>query len=206
MNERALVELARAGDEAAFEKLVTLYERKVYATAFRYTANEHDAMDISQEVFIRVFRFIHTFNLESSFSTWIYRITVNVCKDHIRKRASRAELPLELTDEESGEYTVEISDSTYDPVELYEQAELRQEIRRAIDDLPDNYKEIVLLRDIGGLSYDEIAQTLDIEVGTVKSRLSRARENLRKKLLQSGNIFGISPSKLSKGGNTDGIL
>ncbi|MBQ1250560.1 MAG: sigma-70 family RNA polymerase sigma factor [Clostridia bacterium] len=187
MNERALVELARAGDEAAFEKLVTLYERKVYATAFRYTANEHDAMDISQEVFIRVFRFIHTFNLESSFSTWIYRITVNVCKDHIRKRASRAELPLELTDEESGEYTVEISDSTYDPVELYEQAELRQEIRRAIDDLPDNYKEIVLLRDIGGLSYDEISQTLDIEVGTVKSRLSRAREKLRNFLLQNGN-------------------
>lgn len=187
MNERALVELARAGDEAAFEKLVTLYERKVYATAFRYTANEHDAMDISQEVFIRVFRFIHTFNLESSFSTWIYRITVNVCKDHIRKRASRAELPLELTDEESGEYTVEISDSTYDPVELYEQTELRQEIRRAIDDLPDNYKEIVLLRDIGGLSYDEISQTLDIEVGTVKSRLSRAREKLRNFLLQNGN-------------------
>ena len=187
MNERVLVELARAGDEAAFEKLVTLYERKVYATAFRYTANEHDAMDISQEVFIRVFRFIHTFNLESSFSTWIYRITVNVCKDHIRKRASRAELPLELTDEESGEYTVEISDSTYDPVELYEQAELRQEIRRAIDDLPDNYKEIVLLRDIGGLSYDEISQTLDIEVGTVKSRLSRAREKLRNFLLQNGN-------------------
>ena len=187
MNERALVELARAGDEAAFEKLVTLYERKVYATAFRYTANEHDAMDISQEVFIRVFRFIHTFNLESSFSTWIYRITVNVCKDHLRKRASRAELPLELTDEESGEYTVEISDSTYDPVELYEQAELRQEIRRAIDDLPDNYKEIVLLRDIGGLSYDEISQTLDIEVGTVKSRLSRAREKLRNFLLQNGN-------------------
>lgn len=187
MNERALVELARAGDEAAFEKLVTLYERKVYATAFRYTANEHDAMDISQEVFIRVFRFIHTFNLESSFSTWIYRITVNVCKDYIRKRASRAELPLELTDEESGEYTVEISDSTYDPVELYEQAELRQEIRRAIDDLPDNYKEIVLLRDIGGLSYDEISQTLDIEVGTVKSRLSRAREKLRNFLLQNGN-------------------
>ena len=187
MNERALVELARAGDEAAFEKLVTLYERKVYATAFRYTANEHDAMDISQEVFIRVFRFIHTFNLESSFSTWIYRITVNVCKDHIRKRASRAELPLELMDEESGEYTVEISDSTYDPVELYEQAELRQEIRRAIDDLPDNYKEIVLLRDIGGLSYDEISQTLDIEVGTVKSRLSRAREKLRNFLLQNGN-------------------
>ncbi len=187
MNERALVELARNGDEAAFEKLVTLYERKVYATAFRYTGNEHDAMDISQEVFIRVFRFIHTFNLESSFSTWIYRITVNVCKDHIRKRAARGELPLELVDEETGEYTVEISDSTYDPVELYEQAELRQEIRSAIDDLPDNYKEVVLLRDIGGLSYEEISQTLEIEVGTVKSRLSRARERLRKFLLQNGN-------------------
>ena len=187
MNERALVELARKGDEAAFEKLVTLYERKVYATAFRYTGNEHDAMDISQEVFIRVFRFLHTFNLESSFSTWIYRITVNAAKDHLRKQSARGELPLELTDDESEEYTVEISDSTYDPVELYERSELRREIRNAIDALPTDYREVVLLRDIGGLTYDEISQTLDIEVGTVKSRLSRARDRLRKFLLQNGN-------------------
>ncbi|MBQ2650880.1 MAG: sigma-70 family RNA polymerase sigma factor [Clostridia bacterium] len=187
MNERALVERAREGDAAAFEKLVTLYERKVYATAFRYTGNEHDAMDVSQEVFIRVFRFLNTFSLESSFSTWIYRITVNACKDHIRKRNARAELPLELTDEESGDYTVEIADSTYDPVEIYERTELRHEIQQAIDDLPPSYKEIVILRDLGGLSYDEIADTLKIEVGTVKSRLSRAREKLRNFLLQNGN-------------------
>lgn len=186
MNERALVERARKGDSAAFEKLVTLYERKVYATAYRYTGNEHDAMDVSQDVFIRIFRFLNTFNLESSFSTWVYRITVNVCKDYIRKRTARGELPLELTDED-GEYTVEISDTTYDPVEIYEQSELRQEIRAAIDDLPPSYKEIIVLRDLGGLSYEEIAQELQIEIGTVKSRLSRAREKLRKFLLQSGN-------------------
>lgn len=186
MNERALVERAQKGDSAAFEKLVTLYERKVYATAYRYTGNEHDAMDVSQDVFIRVFRFLNTFNLESSFSTWVYRITVNVCKDYIRKRTARGELPLELTDED-GEYTVEISDTTYDPVEIYEQSELRQEIQEAIDDLPPSYKEIIVLRDLGGLSYEEIAQELRIEIGTVKSRLSRAREKLRKFLLQSGN-------------------
>ena len=187
MNERLLVERAREGDSAAFEKLVLLYERKVYATAFRYTGNEHDAMDVSQEVFIRVFRFLNTFNLESSFSTWIYRITVNACKDFIRKRTARGELPLEIADEESGDYTVEISDSTYDPVEIYEQAELRQEIQQAIDSLPPSYKEIVVLRDLGGLSYDEISQELSIEIGTVKSRLSRAREKLRNFLLQNGN-------------------
>lgn len=187
MNERLLVERAREGDSTAFEKLVLLYERKVYATAFRYTGNEHDAMDVSQEVFIRVFRFLNTFNLESSFSTWIYRITVNACKDFIRKRTARGELPLEIADEESGDYTVEISDSTYDPVEIYEQAELRQEIQQAIDSLPPSYKEIVVLRDLGGLSYDEISQELSIEIGTVKSRLSRAREKLRNFLLQNGN-------------------
>lgn len=186
MNERALVERAQQGDPAAFEKLVLLYERKVYATAFRYTGSEHDAMDVSQEVFIRVFRFLHTFNLESSFSTWIYRITVNVCKDHLRKRSARGELPLEVTDEE-GEYTIEVADSTYDPVELYEQAELRKEIQQAIDDLPAHYKEIVVLRDLGGFSYEEIARELSIEVGTVKSRLSRAREKLRNFLTQNGN-------------------
>ncbi len=187
MNERALVERAREGDSAAFEKLVTLYERKVYATAFRYTGNEHDAMDVSQEVFIRVFRFLNTFNLESSFSTWIYRITVNACKDFIRKRTARAELPLELSDEEAGDYSVEIADSTYDPVEIYEKAELRREIQEAIDALPPSYKEIIILRDLGGLSYEEIAGELAIEIGTVKSRLSRAREKLRNFLLQNGN-------------------
>lgn len=187
MNERELVERARAGGHDAFEELVRRYERKVYITAHRLMGNEADAMDASQEVFIRVFRFLDTFNAESSFSTWIYRITINVCKDMLRRRAVRAELPLEMEDEENGTFVNEISDSTYDPVAIYERAELRQSIREGINALPESYKEIVVLRDIGGLSYEEIAETLKMEIGTVKSRLSRGRERLRNYLLQNGN-------------------
>ncbi len=187
MNDRELVERARAGDHDAFEQLVQQYERKVYITAHRLMGIDADAMDASQEVFIRVYRFLDTFNAESSFSTWLYRITINVCKDMLRRRAVRAELPLELEDEENGTFVNEISDSTYDPVEIYERAELRQVIRTGIDALPETYKQIILLRDIAGLSYEEIADTLQIEIGTVKSRLSRARERLRNYLLQSGN-------------------
>ena len=187
MNDRELVERARAGDHDAFEQLVQQYERKVYITAHRLMGIDADAMDASQEVFIRVSRFLDTFNAESSFSTWLSRITINVCKDMLRRRAVRAELPLELEDEENGTFVNEISDSTYDPVEIYERAELRQVIRTGIDALPETYKQIILLRDIAGLSYEEIADTLQIEIGTVKSRLSRARERLRNYLLQSGN-------------------
>ena len=187
MNDREPVDRARAGDHDAFEQLVQQYERKVYITAHRLMGIDADAMDASQEVFIRVYRFLDTFNAESSFSTWLYRITINVCKDMLRRRAVRAELPLELEDEENGTFVNEISDSTYDPVEIYERAELRQVIRTGIDALPETYKQIILLRDIAGLSYEEIADTLQIEIGTVKSRLSRARERLRNYLLQSGN-------------------
>lgn len=187
MNEQELIEKARSGDSASFERLVTLYERKVYATAFRYMGNEADALDMAQEVFIRVFRFLDKFNEKSSFSTWLYRITVNVCKDGLKKRGGRNELPLEIPDDDDGYYINEVSDSRYDPVEVYEKVELQRIIRDGIDALPTNYKEIIIMRDICGLTYEEISETLSIEIGTVKSRISRARERLRNYLLQTGN-------------------
>ena len=163
-------------------------------------------MDASQEVFLRVFRFLPGFQEESGFSTWIYRIGVNVCKDMLAKRAKRGELSLELPDEEEDYRTAEVADSRYDPEAIVEQADLRESLAEAIGQLPQQQREMIVLRDIQGLSYEEIGQVLSLEAGTVKSRLSRARENLRKKLLQSGNIFCVSPSKLSKGGKTDAIL
>ena len=163
-------------------------------------------MDASQEVFLRVFRFLPGFQEESGFSTWIYRIGVNVCKDMLAKRAKRGELSLELPGEEEDYRTAEVADSRYDPEAIVEQADLRESLAEAIGQLPQQQREMIVLRDIQGLSYEEIGQVLSLEAGTVKSRLSRARENLRKKLLQSGNIFGVSPSKLSKGGKTDAIL
>ena len=163
-------------------------------------------MDASQEVFLRVFRFLPGFQEESGFSTWIYRIGVNVCKDMLVKRNKRNELSLELPDDEEDYRTVEVSDERYDPQAIVEQSDLRECLASAIAELPQQQREMIVLRDIQGLSYEEIGQVLCLESGTVKSRLSRARENLRKKLLQSGNIFGVTPSKLSKGGKTDAIL
>ncbi len=205
-SEKALVQKAKAGDRDAFAALVSAYEGKIYNLALRYLGNREDAMDASQEVFLRVFRFLPGFQEESGFSTWIYRIGVNVCKDMLAKRTRRGELPLEVPDEDEDYRTAEVADSRYDPEAITEQADLRQTLAEAIAQLPQQQREMIVLRDIQGLSYEEIGQVLSLEAGTVKSRLSRARENLRKKLLQSGNIFGVSPSKLSKGGKTDAIL
>ncbi|MBQ3492032.1 MAG: sigma-70 family RNA polymerase sigma factor [Oscillospiraceae bacterium] len=205
-SEKALVQKAKAGDRDAFAALVSAYEGKIYNLALRYLGNREDAMDASQEVFLRVFRFLPGFQEESGFSTWIYRIGVNVCKDMLAKRTRRNELPLEIPDDEEDYRTAEVADSRYDPEAIAQQADLRKALADAIGDLPQQQREMIVLRDIQGLSYEEIAKVLALESGTVKSRLSRARENLRKKLLQSGNIFGASPSKLSKGGKTDAIL
>lgn len=204
--EKALVQQAKAGDRDAFAALVSVYEGKIYNLALRYLGNREDAMDASQEVFLRVFRFLPGFQEESGFSTWIYRIGVNVCKDMLVKRSRRNELPLEVPDDEEDYRPVEVADASCDPQTIVEQSDLRESLVEAIAQLPQQQREMIVLRDIQGLSYEEIGQVLCLESGTVKSRLSRARENLRKKLLQSGNIFGALPSKLSKGGKSDAIL
>jgi len=205
-SEKALVQQAKAGDRNAFAALVSAYEGKIYNLALRYLGNREDALDASQEVFLRVFRFLPGFQEESGFSTWIYRIGVNVCKDMLIKRSRRNEQSIEVEDEEQEQRTADIADVRYDPELVMEQAELRTVLSAAIADLPEQQREVIVLRDIQGLSYEEIATVLSLESGTVKSRLSRARENLRKKLLQNGNIFGFPTSKLSKGGKTDAIL
>ena len=204
--ERELVQQAKAGDRAAFAGLVSAYEGKIYNLALRYLGSREDAMDASQEVFLRVFRFLPGFQEESGFSTWIYRIGVNVCKDMLHRRLKRAEQPLEVPDEEDEGRPVDVPDLRYDPERIMEGVELRQALSDAILALPEKQREIIILRDIRGLSYEEIALALALEAGTVKSRLFRARENLRKKLLQNGNIFGVSVSKPVKGGKSDEIL
>ena len=205
-SEKALVQQAKAGDRNAFAALVSAYESKVYNLALRYLGNREDAMDASQEVFLRVFRFLPGFQEESGFSTWIYRIGVNVCKDMLAKQSKRNEQSIEVEDEDDERRTIDIVDCRYAPEQILENAELRTMLSKAIASLPEQQREVIVLRDIQGLSYEEIAGVLSLESGTVKSRLSRARENLRKKLLQNGNIFGFPASKLSKGGKTHEIL
>ncbi len=197
-NEKRMIRDMKNGDETAFESLVYSYERKIYTMAYRSCLNEQDALDITQEVFLRVYRSIGTFKEESSFSTWIYRIANNVCIDHAR-RASRHHTVSLYQETEDGEREIDIVDDAPTPEELQYKKEEHAEIERAIAELSLEHREIVMLRDILGLSYDEIAEVLQLNVGTVKSRIARARANLVENL-RKGNFFDELKSKPKEGG------
>lgn len=186
--EREIVRKASAGDMAAFEQLVALYEKKIYMLAYRNLGNEQDALDISQEVFLRVFRFLPGFKGDSSFSTWIYRIAVNLCKDYVKKRRYGTEVPLYQQGEDEEEYQIEVSDFRFNPESEAERKEMVEELGKALDTLSDQHREVLVMREISGKSYLEIAELLKLDVGTVKSRISRAREKLREYLTKSGTF------------------
>lgn len=196
-DEQSMIRRARAGDHTAFEEIVTAYEKKIYHMSLRYTGNEFDAMDVTQDVFLRVYRFLPQFQEESRFSTWLYRIVVNTNMDFLRKRGQLSETSLDEEDEEG--FTREISDLRYNPESELDRIELQQAICDGIKALPPHMREIVILRDIGGLTYDEIGRVLSLEPGTVKSRLSRARDRLCAFLEGKGNHSRISPSKQAMG-------
>ena len=199
-DEQASIRLAKEGDEQAFEALVTAYERKVYNYALRSTGNEQDAMDITQEVFLRVFRSLSGFKEESSFSTWLYRITFNICIDFSRKNAKLNENSLSLDGEIANGKELELPDERHAPEAAYDRKELREEIAGAILRLSEQHREVLVMREISGLSYAEIAEVLELEEGTVKSRIARARENLRKIIVATGNIFGPKASNTHERG------
>ena len=201
LREQELVKRAKAGDEEAFEELVSLYEKKIYNMGLRYTGNQQDALDICQDVFLRLFRFISQFNEESSFSTWIYRIASNVCKDCVRKSQKIMEISFEVRDEEDGGYEINVSDLRFSPESDFQRKELRMAIVQGISALPEKYREIIIMRDINGMSYSEIGKCLGLEEGTVKSRIARARDKLREFLSGQGNFSSETKSKRVEGGS-----
>ena len=188
--ERALIRQVLAGDTDRFEALVRANEKGVYALALRMLGSEQDALDASQEAFFRAYRALGSFRGDSRFSVWLYRLTANVCLDALR-RAGRWDA-VSLTDEEGGELTV--PDSRNDPQRLLERRELRRAVRAALDALPAAFRLVLVLRDIEGLSYDEIAQVTGLEPGTVKSRIFRARRKMAALLAPDGNFSDISAS------------
>ena len=196
--ETELVKKAQQGDSEAFEELVRAYEKKVYGMALRMTGNTEDAFDVAQEVFIKAFRSLKGFKLESRFSTWLFRLSSNMCIDFLRKAGRRNELSLDLLNED-GTQVRDMPDIRHSPELEYEKKELAQSVSDALMRLPAEYRQIIILRDLNSLSYAEIAQTLNLEEGTVKSRLFRARERMRKELASDGNFFGAPSSKSPKG-------
>lgn len=187
-NETELIALCKKGDRQAFNELVLIHQSRIMNIAFGMLSNTDDAADAAQEVFIKVFRNIGGFKEQSSFSTWIYRITVNVCNDILRKnnRHKTVSLNMHFDDEE---HEFDIKDTSMTPDELVHTAELQNEIRYAISKLKPEYKAVITLYDIEGLPYDKISEILKIPMGTVKSRLSRARTALKKELTKKRNFF-----------------
>lgn len=189
---------ARRGELSAFEELVRKYEKRVYAVALRSSGSPEDAADITQEVFLRAWRSIETFRGDSGFSTWLFRITMNMCVDHARHKQSQPQCQPLVIGEEDAERP--IPDTAPTPEEHLDNSELGRELAAALDAVSEEHRRIVLLRDVSGMSYTEIAEVLEISEGTVKSRLARARVALRRILLERGNLFEAAPSKDTKGG------
>jgi len=181
-----LIERFLEGDEGAFNRLVLKYQTKVYNLCYRVMGDPHEAQDMAQEVFMTAHKSLKDFRGESLFSTWIYRVTVNHCKNRIKFLARRRyyhstsmDQPIEA---DEGDIYFEPEDEAPSPEAEMASQQVQHMVQEAINSLDPDHRMAVILRDIQELSYEEIAETLDIRVGTVKSRIHRARNELKKKL------------------------
>ena len=196
MTEQELVARARRGDESAFEALVTENEKRIYNLCRRLTGNQEDAAELTQEAFLNAWRGLGRFQGESSFSTWLYRLASNVCIDFLRKEKRRQSLSMTVSlDDEEEARQVELPDERYAAEGALERAEARRAVAEGLERLTLEHRQVLVMREIHGLSYAEIGQVLGLEEGTVKSRIARARGALRKVLTERGNLFGEPSSK-----------
>ncbi len=172
--EKDLLARAKQGDVSAFEDLIREHQRYAYNIAYRMLGHEEDAKDVTQDAFIKAYRSIGRFNGRAKFSTWLYQIVINTCRDHFR----RSHPTLSMTDEKNRVMAIADEDPSYAPLEQVEREELRRELRECLSRLDPKYREVIILREIQEMSYDDIAKVLDVPVGTVRSRISRGREHL----------------------------
>ena len=186
-NETELVERAARGDANAFNILLGANEQRMYAVALRICGNPEDAKDCLQDAMVRVFRAIGDFKGQSAFSTWLYRIVTNTCLDALRRRKKQNSTSLDALVDEGWSP----AQTGGRPEQKLERKELRNELSKAIQSLPDEMRTAIVLRDVQGCSYEEIADALNINLGTVKSRISRGREKLRGIIRNSKELFGM---------------
>ena len=180
-NEAELIKAAANGDQSAFSELVTEYERLVYNTVKSKVLSTEYAMDISQEVFIKIWKALPNWRGECKFATWVYKVCINASLDFLRRAPEKTESLSGRPDDDGDERPLDIADDSVQasPERRLEQSETTMAVWRAIARLPEDQREIVILRDIDGYSYDEIADMLSLGIGTVKSRINRARTKLK---------------------------
>lgn len=185
------------GDRSAFEYLVLDNQDKVYSLALKITKNPDDALDAAQEVFLKAYTYLASFRGDSRFSVWLYRLTYNQCLDLVRARKRKP--VVSITAQNEDEDDMDFADSSPTPQQLVESRELRLAIAKAVDTLPEEQRQVFVLREFNDYDYSAIAQELDINIGTVKSRLARARKKIAAELISSGTFTPDGRHKAGKG-------
>ncbi len=171
------------GEEAAFADLVLIYQQKIYNIAFRFFNNAHDAQDITQETLIKIYRALDRFQRGRSFDSWVYMIAINNCRDLAKKRKRQPAAALSLDDQDKVYLDAVIADGGPGPEKQMLDQEAEVLLKRFISELPGIYREVIVLREIAGLRYEEISEALHLSLGTVKSRINRGRFMMREKIL-----------------------
>ncbi len=183
VSDYEIISMCQLGDKLAFKELVKRYQKVVYALFFQLAPEWDDINDLSQEVFIRIFRGIHSLKSPHAFKSWLNQIVINIFYDELKKRPKNSKTvsidQVFETDDMESSYQAEITDKAYLPDELFSNSELKSVLQNAISDLPEQYRTVIVLRELQDLQYEEIADLLNCAVGTVKSRLSRGREKLQ---------------------------
>ena len=188
VNDRDLVASAVAGAEGSFEELVRRYQRPIAAYVYRMVGNYESALDLTQEIFIKVYNSLRRYRSEFKFSTWIYKIAHNSAVDHLRRTATREQSL--INGPEDDQFELPIESNRPSPEQESERKERRIEIEGVVRGLPSSYRELVILRHSQDLTYEEIVEVTGLPLGTVKNRLFRAREMMRQQFLEKG-ITGI---------------
>ncbi|MEO1574763.1 MAG: RNA polymerase sigma factor RpoE [Pseudomonadota bacterium] len=181
-SDQVLVERVKQGDRGAFDLLVLKYQHKIVKLVMRYVRDSAEALDVTQEAFLKAYRALPGFRGDSAFYTWLYRIAINTAKNYLVAQKRRPlDYDLDLQDPE--QYDMQARLKTVDtPERMALSEEIRSTVNAAINDLPDDLRTAIVLREIDGMSYDEIAQTMECPIGTVRSRIFRAREAIDKRL------------------------
>ena len=188
---KLLVKQSQKGDKLAFERLVVIYQDRIYALSYQLTGNQADAQDLAQNVFVKAYQALAGFRNEADFGTWLHRITVNLSINEKRKRKPEVYLDNPVPTEE-GEMPRLLASSEESPEEAYESMEFNAMVRSALKQLSPEHRAVLILRDIQGFSYDEIAEILDCSLGTIKSRINRGRQTMKERILHMAHRHGVS--------------